>query len=163
MDSYANDLGYLTLPVKNKLIPFFGRLRGTVDAEVRKQLELGMENVAELMRQFAKAGGRMVAGTDTSGGSGGIPGVRLHRELQLWVTRGIEPLDALRAATQHSAALFRLQDLGTIEPGRKADLIVLKGNPLEDIRLLGAIDKLFLDGQLVRRELNPGPLKSLLK
>jgi len=164
LDLHAPELGYLGPSIKKKLLPFFGHLRGTaVDAARRKELGLGMENVAELMRQFSRAGGKMVAGTDTSGGSGGIPGVRLHRELQLWVARGIKPIDAIRAATQYSAELFRLKDLGTVETGKRADLVILKGNPLEDIRFLGAIDKVFLDGALVRRELNPTWLRSLIK
>lgn len=162
LDLRSQELGYLVSPIKKKLLPFFGRLRfHEIDPDMRKKLELGMENVAEFMRRFSHHGGRMVAGTDTS--TIGIPGVRLHRELQLWVARGISPIEAIRGATRYPAELFRLSDLGTIEVGKKADIIVLNGNPLEDIRLIGAIDKVFLDGKPVRRELNAASFIALVR
>jgi len=155
-DRLSETLGYLTFSIKSQLLPFFSRLRFyEIDSVMRKKLELGMENVADFMRQFKGAGGKMVAGTDTS--RIGIPGVRLHRELQLWVAQGISPMEAIRGATQYPAELFRLPDLGTVEVGKKADLLVLKGNPLEDIRLIGAVDRVFVDGIPVERELNLNP------
>jgi len=160
LDHLSQKLGYLVFPIKTKLLPFFERLRFyPIDSELRRKQEIGLENVAEFMRQFSAGGGKMVAGTDTS--SIGIPGIRLHRELQLWVARGIVPMEALRAATQFPAQLFRLSHLGTVEVGKQADLLVLNGNPLEDIRLLGAIDQVFLNGKPVQRELNPSLLTSL--
>ena len=108
-----------------------------------------------------QAGGRMVAGTDTA--TIGIPGIRLHRELQLWVSRGIPAMEAIRAATSYPAALFRLGDLGTVEVGKRADVLILRGNPLEDMRLIGAIDTVLQEGRAVRRELSPATFLPLVQ
>jgi imidazolonepropionase-like amidohydrolase len=112
-----------------------------------------MDNVAELMRRFDGAGGRMVAGTDTS--TIGLPGARLHRELQLWVARGIPPMSALKAATLHPAQLFRRSDLGVIAVGRAADLVLLEASPLADIRNLSRIAAVVKDGRPVQRGESP--------
>lgn len=162
LDLHTGELGYLVPSIRRKLLPFFNRVRfQQADRELRKNLEQGMENVAELMRQFQRAGGRMVAGTDTS--SIGLPGIRLHRELQLWVSRGIPAMEALRGATQYPAQLYRLPDVGTIAPGKRADIVVLNGNPLEDMRLLGAIDVVVQDGRIVPRNLNPSSFLPLVR
>lgn len=119
-----------------------------------------MENIAELMRQFTRAGGRMIAGTDTS--RIGIPGIRLHRELQLWVNRGIPAMEAIRAATQYPAQLYRIEEAGTVEVGKRADLLILRGNPLEDVRFLGAIEAVYADGRRVEQApIDPTPFLDL--
>ena len=162
LDLQTHALGYLIGPVRQQLWPFFGRLRfHEIGATQRKDIEAGMANVVELMRQFVKAGGRMVAGTDTA--TIGIPGIRLHRELQLWVSRGIPAMEAIRAATSYPAALFRLGDLGTVEVGKRADVLILRGNPLEDMRLIGAIDTVLQEGRVVRRELSPATFLPLVQ
>jgi imidazolonepropionase-like amidohydrolase len=75
------------------------------------------------------AGVRIVAGTDY-----GLPGFSLLRELELYVEAGLTPLEALRAATAVSADVMGLAgDAGTIEPGKRADLVVLDADPLADI------------------------------
>ena len=152
LDRHARELGSVLGPVKERLLPFFTRLRfHQVDPAQRKDLEAGMENVAELMRQFTKAGGRMVAGTDTS--RIGLPGARLHRELQFWVTRGISPMHALQGATLHPAELFRRADIGILAAGKAADLVVLEANPLSDIRNIGRIVTVIKDGRPIARKL----------
>jgi hypothetical protein len=159
----VEELGDLAAPLEAAFVPYFGRSRSSDAAPAeRARAERGMENVAEFMRQFSRAGGKMVAGTDSSGPPG-MPGARLHRELQLWVARGIPPMEALRAATQYPAQLLRLEDRGTIERGKRGDLLVLRGNPLEDIRLLGSIDVVLLDGRVVSRALSGMSLKAALQ
>ena len=64
-----------------------------------------------------------------------MPGASLHRELRSFVDAGIPPLEVLRIATQEAAATVGAEgDLGTLEPGKLADLVLLDANPLEDIR-----------------------------
>ncbi len=74
------------------------------------------------------------------------------RELQLMHEAGLEPLEVVRAATYRSAQTLKRPDLGLIQTGYTADLIVVDGNPLENLRYLyafGALD--MVNGEIVRR------------
>ncbi len=95
-----------------------------VEARVRPQ--------GALLRAVLDAGGRVVAGTDAPI----IPfGLSLHAELQAYVDGGLTRLEALRSATSVAAeAIGAGADLGTIEAGKLADLVVVDGDPLRDIR-----------------------------
>jgi imidazolonepropionase-like amidohydrolase len=76
-----------------------------------------------------RAGVPIVAGTDV-----GVPGHTLHRELELYVKAGLTPLEAIQAATIVPARVMKLEnEVGTIEAGKRADLIILDANPLENI------------------------------
>ena len=84
-----------------------------------------------------RAGVPILAGTDANAAAG-VPaaishGASLHHELELLVDAGLSTLDALRAATSRPAHYFGLADRGVIEPGRRADLVLVAGNPLQDI------------------------------
>ena len=80
------------------------------------------------------------AGTDTPI-TLAIPGYSLHGELELLVRSGLSPLQALEAATLVPARFLGIDDeLGAIEPGRRADLVLLAANPLDDIRNSRAIE-----------------------
>ena len=72
----------------------------------------------------------------------------MHREMVLLVEAGLSPADVLVAATRNgAAALHELDRAGTIEPGKRADLLLLSANPAEDIRNLQKIDRVMRDGQ----------------
>ncbi|MGC1380263.1 MAG: amidohydrolase family protein [Candidatus Baltobacteraceae bacterium] len=65
------------------------------------------------------------------------------------VASGLSPRDVLLAATRGGAEMMgRAGDLGTIEPGKLADLVVLRANPLEDVRAIAAVDRVVKDGHL---------------
>lgn len=86
------------------------------------------------VKKVFDAGVPIVLGTDT-GFFGVLIGVATHLELELMVDAGLKPEDALRAATINAARMIgREKDLGTIEPGKLADLVILDANPLADIR-----------------------------
>src|SRR5262249_19251794 len=91
----------------------------------RTRLERGLR----IVKALHDAGVPVVAGTDE-----GIPGHSAHREIELYVEAGLTPLQALQAATIVSARAMKLDaDVGTLERGKRADLVVLDANPLADI------------------------------
>ncbi len=101
------------------------------------ELEINADNEAnyarsaqallKMIKLLYDAGVRIVAGTDA------IAGFTLHRELELYAEAGIPNDDILKIATVNSARIAGQQNTGTIEPGQNADLILIQGNPLEDI------------------------------
>jgi imidazolonepropionase-like amidohydrolase len=95
-------------------------------ATARSRLERGLK----IIKALRDAGVPVVAGTDA-----GIPGPSVHREIELYVEAGLTPMEALQAATIASARAMKLDaDSGTIEKGKRADLVVLNANPLDSIR-----------------------------
>jgi imidazolonepropionase-like amidohydrolase len=79
------------------------------------------------------------------------PGFSLHQELEMLVESGLPPAAALRAATLHNATALRQEKhLGTIVPGKWADIVLLTANPLDDIRNTRKIE-LVIRGGLVTR------------
>jgi imidazolonepropionase-like amidohydrolase len=79
-------------------------------------------------------------------------GPTVQREIELWVAAGIPAADALQAATFNAAKLLRAdQRLGTIEKGKDATVLVVDGNPLQDVRALSAISNVFLKGERIAR------------
>lgn len=85
-----------------------------------------------VLRALHEAGVPIVAGTDQA-----IPGHSLHRELEIYVSAGFTPMEAIQSATIVPArVLHREGELGTLEPGKRADLIIVDGDPLADIRNL---------------------------
>jgi Tol biopolymer transport system component len=92
-----------------------------------------------------KAGGRITAGTDEP------EGMFLHAELFSYVQFGMTPYEALRTATVNSAGLLDL-DAGTIEPGKLADIVLVEGNPLQDIENANNVKQVMLNGRLFSEE-----------
>jgi imidazolonepropionase-like amidohydrolase len=98
---------------------------------------------------FARLGGRVVAGTDTPQ-QFVVPGWSLHRELQLYVAGGMSPAAAIRSATADAAALVGVSDrAGTIDAGKDADLVLVEGDPLKDIRATTQIRMVVRLGRVV--------------
>jgi len=95
--------------------------------------EQGYRNAGQLIKAFADAGGKLYAGTDAANMA--VPGLATHQEMELMVAAGVSPLVALQSATINSADLMRMSSrLGAVEVGKVGDLLILDGNPLEDIR-----------------------------
>ena len=99
---------------------------------------------------YVKAGGRVVAGTDTAQ-QFVVPGASLHRELELYVAGGLTPAQALKAATADAAELLGIAGrTGTIQVGKDADLVLIGGDPLADIRATRRILTVVRGGVIVR-------------
>lgn len=103
------------------------------------------------IRIFRAAGGIVAAGTDASNQQL-IPGDSEHREMELLVRAGVPPEDALLAATRNGALLIGADSIGTIAPGRVADLVVLRGDPHADIRNTRKIEQVMVRGLLMNAD-----------
>jgi len=98
-------------------------------------------------RAFVKAGGLLMAGPDPTGMGGVLPGFGDHRELELLVEAGFTPVEAIHIATANGAAfLGRLEQIGTLAPGKQADLLVVKGDPSQKIDDIENVVTVFKDG-----------------
>jgi imidazolonepropionase-like amidohydrolase len=97
----------------------------------------------DLVGDLYRSGVRIVAGTD------GLAGFTLHRELELYAKAGIPPADVLRIATLVPAQILgREQDLGTIEPGKLADFIIVDGDPTKNISDIRRVRTVVKDGKV---------------
>lgn len=112
----------------------------------RSSYELSMRIVG----MMARSGVGLLAGTDT-GNAHVVPGWALHQELALLVAAGLTSQQALASATVNAARYFGDESSGTIERGKKADLILLRANPLLDIRNTEKISAVVLGGKLLGR------------
>ena len=105
----------------------------------------------EVVGAMNRAGVRLAAGTDTPNPYC-FPGFSLHDELALLVEAGLSPMEALQAATRNAAVMAgRGAELGTIEKGKVANLVLLDANPLLDIRNTRKIDTVVLHGRALSR------------
>jgi imidazolonepropionase-like amidohydrolase len=91
-----------------------------------------------------KAGIPIVAGTDQT-----VPGHSLHREIELYVQAGFTPMEAIQSATIVPARAMGLdKELGTLEKGKRGDLIILDGDPLADIHNTRNVEYVITDGTM---------------
>ena len=121
---------------------------------LRPVLPLELDNA----RLLNEAGVILLAGTDV-GVPFQVPGISLHVALERLVKARLTPLEALRTATLNPAQVLGMSDsLGTVEPGKLADLVLLGANPLEEIGNARRIRAVVVNGQLLRR----GPLDRLI-
>jgi len=106
--------------------------------------------------QWHRAGVTILAGTDANQApfAPASPpyGTSLHHELELLVGAGLSPVDALRSATILAAQQFGLSDRGVIAPGKRADLVLIDGDPLQDIGAVAGIAAVWCAGVPVRTE-----------
>ncbi len=117
-----------------------GSARGEAETTAYKN-DLGLE------RQFVAAGGLLIAGPDPTGNGGVIPGFGDQREMELLVEAGFSPVEAIKIATLNGAIYLGLQDrIGSIVAGKNADLIIVKGNPAENIDNVENVTIVFKDG-----------------
>jgi imidazolonepropionase-like amidohydrolase len=108
-------------------------------AQIRNTLFIDLMKVLTALH---RAGVPIVAGTDQS-----VPGHSVHREMELHVEAGFTPMEALQSATIVSAKAMGLdKEVGTLEPGKRADLVVLGANPLDNISNIRRTEKVMQAG-----------------
>jgi hypothetical protein len=121
-----------------------------------EQFDMWMRRIAALLDRYKKlvgdmhrAGVEFLAGTDMGPNTPVAAGAGLHDELELLVESGLTPMEALQSATRNPARYFgKLTDMGTIEPGKLADLVLLDANPLKDIRNTRKVRLVVLKGRI---------------
>jgi imidazolonepropionase-like amidohydrolase len=127
---------------------------GVVPPERAEQAARGHQAALSLTAAMHKAGVGLLAGSDAAPGglSVGMTGFWLHEELKQLVVAGLTPMDALRTATYNPAEFFGLLDsLGTVAPGKLAEMVLLDANPLDDISNTTKINMVFTGGRVYRR------------
>ena len=100
-----------------------------------------------LERAFVRAGGMLVAGTDPTGLGGVIPGYANQRAIELLVEAGFSAVDAIRISTLNGAVyLGRDKLVGSIAPGKQADIVVVNGDPSRNIADVRKVETVFKQG-----------------
>lgn len=112
--------------------------------------KFGMAARRAKLRQLHEAGLQILMGTD-SGTRGNPHQLAAWREMEILTEIGLTPMEAIRAATYYNARnLGLLNELGTIAPGKLADLVVVDGDPLSNIRDVRRVSLVVKDGRVVR-------------
>jgi imidazolonepropionase-like amidohydrolase len=128
-----------------------GMLQSLTDAQ-KTHLKEQYKQAGPLVAEFQRQGIGILAGTDSPVFLNVVSGFSLYDELALMVEGGLTPLQALQTATLNPARfLGKLDDLGTIEKGKLADLVILDANPLEDIHNTTKINAVIAQGRLFDR------------
>lgn len=110
------------------------RITGRMSAEDFALVSEGAETRKRLVKSLFDGGARVLVGTDTPNPFV-IPGFAVHEELQNFVEAGLTPYQAIKAATRDAAEFMNVsKEFGTIADGRRADLILIEGNPLESVK-----------------------------
>ena len=98
-------------------------------------------------RAFVKAGGLLLAGEDPTGNGGNLAGFGDQGEVELLVEAGFTPLEAIHIATANGAEfLGESQRIGSLVPGKQADLVVIDGDPSSNISAIERVEMVFKDG-----------------
>ena len=123
---------------------------------VGARLETFNTRYERLIKRFSDEGGRLLLGTDTAVGAfgwGSPPGLSGYLEMSAWAGAGIPLATIFKAATLDNAKAFGLADeLGTVEPGKRADSLLLAENPLSDITAYDTIKVVITDGHPIDRQ-----------
>ena len=120
------------------------RVRDSPQAQAARRM---LAQAARNLKRLADGGVTIAMGTDSGTQLGRWQGYFEHVELEMMVEAGMTPMQALVAATGDGARVMRLDGLGTLEPGKWADLVVLNANPLDDITNTRQIDSVWVAGR----------------
>jgi Amidohydrolase family len=115
----------------------------------REEHDKGFRNALRFHRMYLAAGGKVLAGTD--GGNNATPGPALHHEMEILAEDGgFTPMQVLQGATKWPAEALKVgKDLGTVEVGKLADLVILNADPLQDIQNTKNIARVIFNGTVL--------------
>jgi hypothetical protein len=147
-DRATGELFY-PLPTWARRLPASGQ--HWVEDSLRKKAAQSAMRLWQLNETFFAAYPRYLAASGAPV-SGSMPGISMHTEMELMVRLGLSPREALAAATNNYAIQFGWNELGQIAPGRRADILVLDGDPTVNIWNTHRISGLVLDGYVLDRE-----------
>jgi imidazolonepropionase-like amidohydrolase len=106
------------------------------------------------LRQFLELGGKVALGNDYGGGTGEFEmGLPMY-EIQMMSQSGMTPMQVILAGTKNAAHALRLDaEIGSIEPGKSADILIVDGNPLDDLQVLAKVKMVIHNGTIIRDEI----------
>jgi imidazolonepropionase-like amidohydrolase len=126
---------------------YLRNLRAALPAEEAARKATLFRREQQLELDFARAGGLLLAGPDPTGNGGTIPGFANHRAVELLVEAGFTPPEAVRIATLNGAIyLGRQREIGSVEVGKAADLVLVQGDPSTRIADLRNVELVLKDG-----------------
>jgi imidazolonepropionase-like amidohydrolase len=117
----------------------------------RSQRQTSFDAQVAAVQGLHEAGVRILTGSDSSVANPTSHGISLHRELELLTKAGMSPSEVLAAATANAADAYRLDDRGRILPGRRADMLLVRGDPTADVFALRDIVRIWKNGVEVDR------------
>jgi imidazolonepropionase-like amidohydrolase len=123
------------------------RIRSGIAEENNPMEGISLKKEMQFERDFVKAGGLLMAGCDPTSFGGVLPGYGDQRGLELLVEAGFTPVEAIHIATQNGATFLGESDqIGSIAAGKAADLVVIAGNPAQNIDDVENVQLVFKDG-----------------
>jgi imidazolonepropionase-like amidohydrolase len=123
------------------------RVRSSIAEENNPLSAVSLKKEMQFERDFVKAGGLLLAGCDPTSFGGVLPGFGDQRGIELLVDAGFTPVEAIHIATQNGAKFLGESDsIGSIAAGKAADLVVLSGNPAQNIEDIENVQLVFKDG-----------------
>jgi imidazolonepropionase-like amidohydrolase len=149
IEEMVNALVENDIPVDPTLSIYEAMLKGDGhdDGFSDPQNQLRWAKVLQLTKIMYDNGVQILSGSDIPN-FGLVPGASLHNELELLVEAGIKPLEVIEIATNNGATALGIDDIvGTIQPEKQADMIVLSANPVEDISHSNEIEAVLVDGR----------------
>jgi hypothetical protein len=113
----------------------------------------GYKRAGQFVKQFTDAGGKIVSGTDSGAGRIGTSGLTLHEEMMMLSEIGVPPMKVIQSSTSWAMEAWgKGKEAGTLEAGKRADVLVLNRNPLDDMHATMDIFRIIQGGNVIDRE-----------
>jgi Amidohydrolase family len=145
-------LKYLPAYILKDTESFFAKYE-EMGPEKRNEVLSGYKMLQDFVRRFAAAGGKIHSGSDPNHV---VPGYAVHVELEMLVEAGLSPIQAIQTATQNVAQAWgKDKDFGSVEKGKIADLVIVRGDPRQNISDTQNVEKVFIDGTAVDISYHP--------